>query len=164
MKQVGMKQVDMKQVHMKQVDTRRYAVGVGANRGDRHATIAAAYAMLCADMSVIACSSLHETAPVGGPAGQEPFLNAVWIVATDLGPHQVLHCLQRIETACGRVRTAHWGPRTLDLDLLLRDDGVVVATPVLRLPHPLWQQRTFVQEPLAEVWSVLFPPPISISQ
>ena len=133
----------------------RYAIGVGANRGDRRATIAAAHALLSAEMPVIACSSLHETKPIGGPDGQEPFLNAVWIVATDLGPHQLLHCLQRIETACGRVRTVRWGPRTLDLDLLLRDDGLVVATPVLSLPHPLWRQRDFVRAPLAEVWGAL---------
>ena len=133
----------------------RYAIGVGANRGERRASIDRAYALLEAEMSVIATSTLHETAAVGGPAGQAPFLNAVWVVATDLGPHQVLHALQRIETACGRVRTIHWGPRTLDLDLLLRADGLVVSTPVLTLPHPLWQQRDFVCRPLAEVWPVL---------
>jgi 2-amino-4-hydroxy-6-hydroxymethyldihydropteridine diphosphokinase len=136
----------------------RYAIGVGANRGDRRATIARAYALLAAEMPVLAASTLHETAPVGGPAGQDPFLNAVWVVATDLGPHQVLHALQRIETACGRVRTIHWGPRTLDLDLLLRADGLRISTPVLTLPHPLWRQREFVRRPLAEVWPVLFGP------
>ena len=129
----------------------RYAVGVGSNRGDRRETIAAAAAMLTDGIKLIASSSLHETAPVGGPDGQGPFLNAVWIIATDLGPHQVLHCLQRIETALGRVRTVHWGPRTIDLDLLLRADGLEIMNPVLTLPHPRWQQRAFVREPMAEV-------------
>lgn len=129
----------------------RYAVGVGSNRGDRRAFIAAAVAMLTDGIELIASSTLHETAPVGGPDGQGPFLNAVWIIATDLGPHQVLHRLQRIETALGRVRTAHWGPRTIDLDLLLRADGLEISNPVLTLPHPRWQQRKFVSEPLAEV-------------
>ena len=129
----------------------RYAVGVGSNRGDRRETIAAAAAMLTDGIKLIASSSLHETAPAGGPDGQGPFLNAVWIIATDLGPHQVLHCLQRIETALGRVRTVHWGPRTIDLDLLLRADGLEIMNPVLTLPHPRWQQRAFVREPMAEV-------------
>ena len=129
----------------------RYAVGVGSNRGDRRGNIAAAAAMLTDGITLIASSSLHETAPVGGPDGQGPFLNAVWIIATDLGPHQLLHRLQRIETVLGRVRTVHWGPRTIDLDLLLRADGLEIINQVLTLPHPRWQQRAFVREPLAEV-------------
>ena len=129
----------------------RYAVGVGSNRGDRRAIIAAAVAMLTDGIELIASSSLHETAPVGGPEGQGAYLNAVWIIATDLGPHQLLHRLQRIETALGRVRTVHWGPRTIDLDLLLRADGVTIANSILTLPHPRWQQRAFVREPLVEV-------------
>jgi len=134
----------------------RYAIGVGSNLGNRQANIAAAADLLTDGIALIASSTLHETAPIGGPEGQGLFCNAVWIVATDLGPHQLLHRLQRIETALGRVRTVRWGPRTLDLDLLLRADGLQINNPVLTLPHPLWQQRGFVRTPLAEVWGYLF--------
>jgi 2-amino-4-hydroxy-6-hydroxymethyldihydropteridine diphosphokinase len=96
-------------------------------------------------------SDLIESAPVGGPDGQGSFLNGVWIVASDFGPHQLLAELQRIETACGRVRTVRWGPRTLDLDLLLRDDGLVVSSAVLTLPHPRIAERPFVLIPLQQV-------------
>src|SRR5688572_10042203 len=87
-----------------------YAVGVGSNLGDRRAHLEQGAALLDAGGigRVIARSDLIETAPVGGPEGQGAFLNGVWIVASDFGAHQVLAELQRIETACGRVRTVHW--------------------------------------------------------
>lgn len=129
----------------------RYAIGVGSNRGDRHAIIAAATTMLDDGITLIASSALHETAPVGGPSGQKPFLNAVWIIETTLGPHQLLHRLQAIETALGRARTVRWGSRTLDLDLLLRADGLQISNPVLTLPHPRLAERAFVLVPLSEV-------------
>jgi 2-amino-4-hydroxy-6-hydroxymethyldihydropteridine diphosphokinase len=133
----------------------RYAIGVGSNLGDRQATIARAAALLNDGGvgRVMAHSMLIETAPVGGPGGQGAYLNGVWIVASDHGPHQVLAELQRIESACGRVRTVRWGPRTIDLDLLLRDDGVVVSSAVLELPHPRIQERPFVLLPLSQVAS-----------
>ncbi len=133
----------------------RYAIGVGANRGDRMATIARARTLLEADdlVRVVAVAPWISSAPVGGPVGQEPFCNGAWLVTTGLGPHQLLHRLQAIETACGRIRTVRWGPRTLDLDLLLRDDGLIVDTPVLTLPHPLLHRRRFVVEPLAAIAS-----------
>lgn len=129
----------------------RYAIGVGSNRGERAATIAAAEGLLGDGIALEARATLVETAPVGGPSGQDPFLNGAWVVATDLGPHQLLHRLQVVETALGRTRAVRWGPRTLDLDLLLREDGLVVASPVLTLPHPLLAVRPFVLEPLAEI-------------
>lgn len=134
-------------------DTWRYAVAVGSNLGERGATIAQARGLLDAGgiARVVTASDLIETAPVGGPGGQGAFLNGVWIVASGFGPHQVLAELQRIETACGRVRTVRWGPRTLDLDLLLRDDGWVVESPVLTLPHPRLAERPFVLVPLRQV-------------
>lgn len=130
-----------------------YAVGVGSNLGDRRAHMEQGVALLHAGGvgRVIARSSLIETAPVGGPDGQGAFLNGVWIVASDFGPHQLLAELQRIETRCGRVRTVRWGPRTLDLDLLLRDDGLVITSTVLTLPHPRLAERLFVLQPLAQV-------------
>jgi 2-amino-4-hydroxy-6-hydroxymethyldihydropteridine diphosphokinase len=135
------------------VDGWRYAVGVGSNRGEREWTIAEAERLLAESSlaRVIGRSSLVTTQPVGGPLGQGAFLNAAWIVESGLGPHQLLALLQRIETALGRTREIRWGARTLDRDLLLRADGLVVATPVLSLPHPRLRERRFVLAPLAEV-------------
>ena len=130
-----------------------YAVAIGANRGPREQTLARAGQLLMADglARITARSAWHRTAPLGGPGGQEDFLNGAWLVASGLGPHQLLHRLQAIETRLGRVRTVHWGPRTIDLDLLLRDDGLRIANPVLSLPHPRLASRAFVLTPLAEI-------------
>ena len=135
-----------------------YALALGANRGDRAATFAQALADLAAaGVAVVATSRWHETAPCGGPPGQARFLNGAAIVRTDLGPHQLLALLQRLEVAHGRARTVVDGPRTLDLDLLLRADQFACATPVLTLPHPRMHERSFVLLPLAEIaagWTV----------
>ena len=130
-----------------------YAVGVGSNLGDRQAHIAAAATRLAASglARVEAHAALRETCAVGGPTGQGAYLNGAWVVASGLGPHQLLHLLQRIETDLGRARAVRWGARSIDLDLLLRSDGAVVASPVLILPHPRLQERPFVLGPLAEI-------------
>ncbi len=130
-----------------------YAIGVGSNLGDRAGQHERAARLLIADGMVALCarSRLHETIAIGGPAGQPPFLNAAWVVVSDLGPHQLLHRLQGIETALGRVRTVVDGPRPIDLDLLLRDDGLLMTTAVLALPHPRLHLRRFVLDPLVEV-------------
>lgn len=129
-----------------------YALGIGANLGDRVATIATAAQMMDASgvARVVARSELYETAPVGGPP-QPPYLNGAWLVASNLGPHQFLDLCQRIEARLGRERTVYWGPRTLDLDILLRSDGLVVDTPVLTVPHPRLNERAFVLDPLATI-------------
>lgn len=131
----------------------RFAVAVGSNRGDRAACIRRAAELVQADglVRVIAQSTLMETAPVGGPAGQGAFLNGAWLIETDLGPHQVLHRLQGVEQALGRTRTITHGPRTIDLDLLLAESDLVIANPVLELPHPRLHRRRFVLAPLAEI-------------
>ncbi|HEX3134116.1 MAG TPA: 2-amino-4-hydroxy-6-hydroxymethyldihydropteridine diphosphokinase [Planctomycetota bacterium] len=131
----------------------RYAVGVGSNLGDRRAHLTQAATLLDAGgvARVISQSDLIETAPVGGPGGQGAYLNGVWIIASTFGAHQLLAEVQRIESACGRVRTVRWGPRTIDLDLLLRDDGLVVSSAVLEMPHPRLAERLFVLQPLAQV-------------
>lgn len=131
----------------------RFAIAIGANRGDRAATLAHAAHLLAAegDIAVVRRSPLLETAPVGGPPGQGAFLNGAWVVATGLGPHQLLHRLQAVETALGRVRTVASGPRTVDLDLVLAEEALVVANAVLTLPHPRLHQRAFVLEPLAAI-------------
>jgi len=130
----------------------RALVGLGSNLGDRAATLAAAVTALDATpgITVQATSSWHQTAPVGGPTGQSPFLNAAAVLETSLGPEALLDELQRIESALGRRREAHWGPRTLDLDLLLYDD-LAIDTPRLSVPHPWLPVRRFVLAPAVEV-------------
>ncbi len=117
----------------------RYAVGIGGNLGEVQSGVA-----------VESEAPWLLTAPVGGPP-QPPFHNSAWVVSTGYGPHGLLDALRRAETACGRVREVRWGPRTLDLDLLLAEDGTVVASPALTLPHPRLHERAFVLEPLAAI-------------
>lgn len=129
----------------------RYAIGLGGNLGDVPASAARARALLAGDgVTVEAEAPWITTDPVGGPP-QPPFRNSAWIVATGLGPHGLLACLQRAEAACGRIREVRWGPRTLDLDLLLAEDGATAASPVLTLPHPRLHERAFVLVPLAAI-------------
>jgi 2-amino-4-hydroxy-6-hydroxymethyldihydropteridine diphosphokinase len=129
----------------------RYAVGLGGNLGDVRASAARARSLLAADgVEVEAEAPWIATAPVGGPP-QPPYCNSAWIVATAYGPHSLLDALRRAEAACGRVREVRWGPRTLDLDLLLAEDGAVVDSPVLALPHPRLHERAFVLAPLAVI-------------
>jgi 2-amino-4-hydroxy-6-hydroxymethyldihydropteridine diphosphokinase len=99
---------------------------------------------------VAAVSSLWETAPVGG-VPQGDFLNAVVLLDTVRGPRPLLDGFLRIEAEAGRERRVRWGPRSLDLDLLLYGDAVVAA-PGLQVPHPRLTERRFVLAPLAEVW------------
>ena len=127
-------------------------IGLGSNLGDRKATIAAALDGLdrVAGVCVTARSSLHETAPVGGPADQPMFLNAAAQLDTSLDAYALLDALLRIERDLGRQRVEHWGPRAIDLDLLLFDD-LVLNTPELTVPHPQMHERRFVLAPLAEI-------------
>lgn len=101
---------------------------------------------------VTAASSIHRTAPVGGPTGQREYLNAVMVVETSLAPRVLLDLLLAIEASLGRVREAavRNGPRTLDLDLVLFGDAVI-DEPGLHVPHPRLEERSFVLRPLLEV-------------
>jgi 2-amino-4-hydroxy-6-hydroxymethyldihydropteridine diphosphokinase len=129
----------------------RFAIGLGGNIGDVPACAARARALLAADgVLVEAEAPWFTTAPVGGPP-QPPFRNSAWIVSTGYGAHGLLACLQRAEAACGRNREVRWGPRTVDLDLLLAEDGTVVDSPVLVLPHPRLHERNFVLVPLVAI-------------
>lgn len=94
-------------------------------------------------------SSLYQTPPLG-PPGQPDYVNAVAAVETALPPLALLDALQAIEARHGRVRGEHWGPRTLDLDLLLYGTQTI-ASPRLRVPHPQMHRRAFVLVPLAEI-------------
>ena len=131
--------------------TRAY-VGLGANLGDREATIHAALAALAEEdgIEVVAVSTLRETEPVG--VGPQPlFLNGAAELETTLTPRELLDRLLTTEQRFGRVRVpGEHGPRTLDLDLLLYGDEQI-DEPGLTVPHPRLHERAFVLEPLAEI-------------
>ena len=97
-----------------------------------------------------AVSSLWETAPMGGPP-QDPYLNAVVVLDTRLTAREVLDAGQAAERAAGRTREERWGPRTLDVDLLLHGSETI-DRPGLVVPHPRLHERRFALEPLAEAW------------
>lgn len=139
-------------------------ISLGSNEGDRQANLDAATARLAghAGIRLVARSSWRETAAVGGTAGQNDFLNGAVKVETSLPPQEVLTCLQQIEGELGRRRAERWGPRTIDLDLLLYDD-LVLSTPELTLPHPRMAWRRFVLEPAAEVAGSMLHPTIGWS-
>ena len=126
-------------------------VGIGSNIGDRLDYIRRALGAISElpNTGLVAVSSVYDTVPVGA-IGQPRFLNAVAGLSTEIPPLELLRSLLAIEEECGRVRTAVWGPRTLDLDLLLYDE-IVVHTAELTLPHPRARGRAFVLVPLAEI-------------
>jgi 2-amino-4-hydroxy-6-hydroxymethyldihydropteridine diphosphokinase len=121
-------------------------VGLGANLGDREGTIRAAVADL---PGVVAVSTLRETDPVG-ITDQPRFLNGVAALETGLTPRELLDVLLAVERRLGRERGRRWGPRTIDLDLLLYGDEVIDETG-LTIPHPRLHERRFVLEPLADL-------------
>jgi 2-amino-4-hydroxy-6-hydroxymethyldihydropteridine diphosphokinase len=128
----------------------RYAIGIGSNLGHRLGHLQTAVGRLGELGTVEAVSSLYESAPVGGPP-QDRYLNAVVVIDASLAPRELLEVLLAIEKEAGRRRDERWGPRTLDLDLLVAA-GAAVDEPNLQLPHPRAGERRFVLEPLAEVW------------
>lgn len=132
----------------------RAFVALGGNVGDTEAHFEAACAALDAapGVALLGRSTSHVTAPVGGPPGQRDYRNAVVLLATELAPRALLELLQRVERERGRdrEREARWGPRTLDLDLLLHADARV-DEPGLTVPHPRLEERAFVLAPLAEL-------------
>lgn len=131
----------------------RAFLGVGSNLGDRWAALRAAVAAM---PDVVAVSPVYETEPVGGPSGQPPYLNLVVELDTERTPRQLLETARRLEAAAGRVRGERWGPRPLDVDVLLVDD-LVVDEPDLRVPHPRMAERRFVLAPLADLAPELVP-------
>ncbi len=132
----------------------RAFLGLGSNLGDRRAELARAVAGL---PDVVAVSPLYETEPVGGPAGQGPFLNLVVELDTELDARQLLDVARRLESAADRRRDVRWGPRTLDVDVLLVGDEVVDDDDLV-VPHPRMWERRFVVEPLADLAPDLVPP------
>ncbi|HZS91296.1 MAG TPA: 2-amino-4-hydroxy-6-hydroxymethyldihydropteridine diphosphokinase [Chloroflexota bacterium] len=124
-------------------------IALGSNLGDREATLREALRRLGALGAVEAVSPFFDTDPAG-IVDQPRFLNAAARLRTDLTPGALLQGLLDIETAMGRVRLVRWGPRTIDLDLLLFDD-LVSEQPGITLPHPRMHERRFVLEPLATI-------------
>jgi 2-amino-4-hydroxy-6-hydroxymethyldihydropteridine diphosphokinase len=127
-------------------------LGLGSNLGDRRRNLEAALEALRAHprITVSAVSSFLETDPVGGPPGQGRFLNAAAGIETDLSPDSLLEELKRVERALGRKPGPRWGPREIDLDILLYGD-TILETGTLVIPHPRMRERRFVLEPLAEI-------------
>ena len=129
----------------------RVFIGFGANVGDRLQNIQEALALLAhvEGIKIVKCSSIIETAP-WGYADQDNFLNGALEIKTWLSPRILMAALLDIEAALKRERQIHWGPRTLDLDILFYDD-MISDDPVVTLPHPRIQDRLFVLEPMAEI-------------
>lgn len=126
-------------------------VGLGANLGPREETLHRAVELLgeAEGVEVIAVSELRETEPVG-VVDQPRYLNGAVAVETTRAPRELLDLLLDIERSLGRVREGRWGPRTIDLDLLVYGEEVV-DEPGLRVPHPHVCERRFAVEPLAEL-------------
>lgn len=126
-------------------------IGIGANLGDREKTLQEAVRVLNAhpEIAVVAASAVYETAPVG-VIDQPDFLNAVLQIRTRLSARKLLCCLLAVERQFGRTRRTRWGPRTLDLDILLYGDAVI-HQPGLCVPHPHLHERAFVLIPLCDL-------------
>ena len=127
----------------------RAVIALGSNLGNRELNIDSAIAELAKIIEITHLSTNHETDPVGGPE-QPKYLNAILIAETQLDPHELLIAMLEIENKLGRRREIHWGPRTIDLDLIIVGDQVIVSD-VLVLPHPRAHERKFVLEPWLEI-------------
>ncbi len=135
----------------------RCLIGCGSNQGARREQLDRAIELLgvMPGITMSAVSRHRETRPVGGPPDQAPFLNGACLVETELGPHELLGTLAAVENTLHRDRSERWGPRTVDLDLLLYDelviDDEVVDGAALTVPHPRMTTRRFVLEPAVEI-------------
>jgi len=128
----------------------RAYLGLGSNVGDRVAHLQRAIdGMRAAGLDVVAVSNVYETDPVGGPE-QADFANAVVAVETTLDARALLSVAQRLEVEAGRERTVRWGPRSLDVDVLLVGEDIVEEADLV-VPHPRLGQRSFVLIPLADL-------------
>lgn len=130
----------------------RCLIGCGSNLGKRREQLDRAVELLrfMPGVALVAVSRYRETPPVGGPAGQDAYLNGACLIETDLPPEDVLGMLAAVENTLHRERLERWGERTIDLDLLLYDD-LVVETASLTVPHPRMTTRRFVLEPSVEI-------------
>jgi 2-amino-4-hydroxy-6-hydroxymethyldihydropteridine diphosphokinase len=136
---------------MRNGDTSAY-LAIGSNLGDRARYCFSAIQQISAldYVRILRIAPLIETAPVGGPIGAPPFLNGALQIETSLGAHGLWQQILAIESRLGRERREKWGPRTIDIDLLLFGDKIV-SSDDLMVPHPMMHQRRFVLEPLATI-------------
>jgi 2-amino-4-hydroxy-6-hydroxymethyldihydropteridine diphosphokinase len=131
-------------------------LGLGSNLGPRWRHLAQAIAGLAARDPALVCSSVWKTAPVGGPDGQGPYLNAVARICWREPVPALLGLAHELERRAGRVRAERWGPRTLDVDVLFVE-GFASEDPELTVPHPRALERAFVLAPLEEISPELAP-------
>ena len=129
-------------------------IGLGGNVGDSAATLLTALKMLDDTPGIVVhlASGMISTDPIGGPDGQDKYLNGAAELQTTLSPEQLLAAMHQVEAKLGRRRDAEqrWGPRTCDLDILLMGE-LTLATDELTIPHPRMHERLFVLVPLAEI-------------
>lgn len=144
--------------------TLRVHLGLGSNLGERWMHLGRAVDRLASLDPELVVSPVYETAPVGGPAGQGAYLNAVVRCELDLAPSGVLELCAALEREAGRVRIERWGPRTLDVDVLFLDEiteeglrPLALASPELTVPHPRLGERAFVLAPLEDCSADLVP-------
>lgn len=139
----------------------RAFLGFGGNIGDTISHFYHAHQQLTdhPQNTIAGVSPIYQTPAVGGPEGQPDYLNAVVEIETHLSPHELLELCQKIEEEAGRTRDIHWGPRTLDIDILLIDH-LIINDSRLTLPHPRLQQRHFVLLPLNDLAPQLCHPQI----
>ena len=142
----------------------RSLIGLGSNVGRRRQTLQQALEQLGRrpGIALVAQSGWYATRAIGGPLGQRSFFNAAALLETSLAPEALLVALHEIEDALGRRRGEPWGPRTVDLDLLLYDQQVI-ESPLLMVPHPRMAWRRFVLEPAAEIAAEMVHPRIGWS-
>ena len=126
-------------------------LGLGSNLGDRESSIRKALDILALnrEIRVVRVSSMYETEPIG-LTEQPDFINAAALIETSLSPTELLRVILDVEEQMGRVRNLRWGPRVIDIDILLYDN-VAVDSPPLTIPHPRMLERAFVMAPLAEI-------------
>ncbi|MEN6520473.1 MAG: 2-amino-4-hydroxy-6-hydroxymethyldihydropteridine diphosphokinase [Armatimonadota bacterium] len=129
----------------------RVYLGLGSNLNDRERNIGHAVELLAENphIEVLRVSSMYETSPVGYK-DQPDFINAVALIETTLSPRELLDAVQAIEELMGRKRTFRWGPRVIDIDVLLYGSETIDEEGI-KIPHPMMMERRFVLEPLAEI-------------
>ena len=132
-------------------------IGIGSNLGDRYDNCHRAIELLKKSGLIVSKqSSMYETEP-WGVTGQPAFVNMAIEIETELAPQRLLALLKRIEKEMGRQETARWGPRIIDLDILIYDE-IVLQNDALTIPHPLMHEREFVLGPLSEIAKDLLHP------
>ncbi len=135
-------------------------IGLGSNVGDRIAHLDDCVTRLCGHPQIhrVSVSRYRETTPIGGPQGQGPFLNAAVRVTTELAPDSLLAWTRCVEKALGRQRAERWGPRVIDIDILLYDQ-LIYESDTLVLPHPRMAVRRFVLQSASEIAGYMIHPP-----